>query len=77
MFCITVYYRFAGCSVSKFIVSCMKLCKIDIPEQFSFSLLRKAGFPDNITTYAIVSGMWACVLSLGSCFGPVLGGVRN
>jgi MFS family permease len=33
------------------------------------------GFPDNIATYSVVSGLWASSLSLGLFVGPTVGGI--
>ncbi|CAL8093265.1 unnamed protein product [Orchesella dallaii] len=33
-----------------------------------------AGFPDNVATYSVVSGMWASVLALGLFIGPSIAG---
>jgi MFS family permease len=38
---------------------------------FSFSA---AGFPDNVATYSVVSGLWASVLALGLFIGPSVAG---
>ncbi|XP_059481311.1 MFS-type transporter SLC18B1-like [Neocloeon triangulifer] len=35
----------------------------------------KNGFPDDISTYAIVSGLWASAFALGAFIGPSIGGV--
>lgn len=32
------------------------------------------GFPDNVTTYSLISGLWGASFSLGEVTGPVLGG---
>lgn len=36
---------------------------------------RANGFPDNLTTYSAVSGLWASSLSLGLFVGPSVGGL--
>jgi len=33
-----------------------------------------AGFPDNVATYSVVSGLWASVLALGLFIGPSVAG---
>lgn len=33
------------------------------------------GFPDNVRTYSLVSGLWSCVYSLGEVTGPSFGGL--
>jgi MFS family permease len=35
----------------------------------------KAGFPDTIDTYGLVSGLWTSVFAFGAFIGPVLGGI--
>jgi MFS family permease len=35
----------------------------------------EGGFPDDISTYAIVSGVWASAFALGAFIGPSMGGV--
>ena len=34
-----------------------------------------AGFPDNLHTYALVSGLWTATFALGAFIGPSFGGV--
>ena len=34
-----------------------------------------AGFPDNVHTYALVSGLWTATFALGAFIGPSFGGV--
>jgi MFS family permease len=38
-------------------------------------MCRKNGFADDISTYAIVSGLWASAFALGAFIGPSIGGV--
>lgn len=33
------------------------------------------GFPDDVRTYSLISGLWGCMFSLGEVTGPVFGGV--
>ena len=35
---------------------------------------RKRGFPDNVQTYGIVSGLWSSTFALGLFIGPSVGG---
>jgi len=42
-----------------------------------YFLYRGNGFPDSISTYGVVSGMWTSMLSLGAFMGPSVGGVRS
>ena len=35
---------------------------------------RKRGFPDNVPTYGIVSGLWSSAFALGLFIGPSVGG---
>ena len=34
-----------------------------------------SGFPDNLQTYALVSGLWTATFALGAFIGPSLGGL--
>lgn len=38
-------------------------------------MYRKNGFPDDVTTYGLTSGIWFSALSLGSFIGPLLAGI--
>ncbi|CAG2172969.1 unnamed protein product [Oppiella nova] len=35
----------------------------------------KSGYPDNVSTYAVVSGIYSSSFALGSAIGPALGGI--
>jgi MFS family permease len=41
-------------------------------KQFCF---RDSGFEDNLSTYGLISGLWASSFSLGAFVGPSLAGV--
>lgn len=43
-------------------------------EEFCIFNLSKNGFPNDITTYSLVSGLWTAFCSLGEILGPIFGG---
>ena len=50
-----------------------------MPHIFFFYIYKKnfslKGFPDNINTYAIVSGLWTSSFALGAFIGPTVAGI--
>lgn len=42
---------------------------------FVFFFLRQNGFPNNLETYGMISGLWTSTFALGAAIGPSVAGI--
>lgn len=68
---------------STLLINVIALCMLSISVSMSLaptfkSLLEASfaeGYPDNLSTYSVIAGIWSCGYSMGDMTGPTLGGV--